>query len=85
MADSVITVNLLTEFVGWCLVINTGLLIFTSVALLLFKSHIVKIHRALMAIDEEQLSIQYFSYLAKFKIMVIVFNLTPYIALKLLS
>lgn len=75
----------LTEFLGWCLVINSCFLVFTSIALLVFKTQILAIHHKLTDVSHDELHTQYFRYLANFKILIIVFNLTPYIALKLMA
>lgn len=74
----------ITEFLGWCLVINGVVLLLTSIMLMLFKRQIMHIHHKLMAIEHQELAVQYFRYLANFKIMILIFNLTPYVALKIM-
>ncbi len=39
----------------------------------------------MFGLDEKDLNRAYFQYLAQFKILIIVFNVTPYIALKLMG
>ena len=79
------TTDTLTTFLGWCLVINAGLLVLTSVSIMLFGNSIAQLHGRLFGIDHKELAPSYFSYMAQFKILLIVFNFTPYIALKLVS
>ena len=79
------TIETLTELFGWITVINMGLLIFSTIMLLLMKGMANKIHSKMFAVDEKDLNRMYFDYLGRFKILVIVFNLTPYIALKIMA
>ena len=68
---------------GWALLVNISLLVFSTVMLLLCKKPVKKIHSSLFAIPEEELDRLYFDYLARFKALVIVFNLSPYIAMRI--
>jgi len=80
-----LTIELLTAFFGWCSVINMGLLIFSTVMLIAFKGPISAIHSRLLVLDKEKLQGLYMNYLAYYKIAIIVFNITPYFALKLIG
>jgi hypothetical protein len=80
-----ITLGSIQEILGWCSVINIGLLIFSSVTILAMRGPIVKIHSKMYFLSEEDLSRAYFQYLAQFKIAVIVFNIVPYIALRIVA
>lgn len=74
----------LTTFFGWCSVISVGVLLLTSGSLMLMRGTISKLHSKLFGMSEEDLARAYFQYLAQFKIVVIVFNLVPYIALRIM-
>lgn len=58
---------------------------FSTVMLLLIKGFAIKMHSKMFDIEEKDLNRMYFDYLGRFKILVIVFNLTPYIALKIVG
>jgi len=45
----------------------------------------VRVHGSMFAMDEQALSKAYFGYLAHYKLLVLVFNLVPYIALKIIT
>jgi hypothetical protein len=75
----------ITTFLGWCSVINIGLLIFYTIWLMAFRSLTKKIHSALLGIDEEQLDLLYFQFLGNYKLAVIVLNIAPYFALKIMN
>lgn len=75
----------LTQFFGWCTVINVAFLIFSSVTLVTFKTMIIKYHSKIVGVSVQELPALYFSFLANYKIATLVFCLTPYIALKVMS
>lgn len=70
-------------FLGWCTVLNMGLLIFASLTLMALGEPVKKLHGRMFGLSEEDLSRAYFQYLAQYKIAIFVFNLVPYLALRL--
>lgn len=84
-----VSIEQLTVFFGWCSIINMGLLIFTTILLIVFKDFIIAIHRRLMGLDQvegkDKLQDLYINYLAYYKIAIIMLNITPYFALKLMT
>ena len=72
-------------FLGWCLVLNIGILLLSTVFLGVLGGWASKLHAQIFNIDETWVRQMYFSYLAIYKIMVIVFNLVPWIAVSLLG
>ena len=48
------------------------------------RPSISKIHGGMFGLEEADLSRAYFQYLAQYKIMVFVFNLMPYLALRIM-
>ena len=79
-----ISIETLTEFFGWCSVINIGVLMVAAFALVVIRKPIVKIHAKMFGLNESELSLLYIQYLGNYKIALIVLNLVPYIALKLM-
>ena len=75
----------LTEFFGWCTVINVVLLAFSTLMLVANRKFVLKTHSKMFGISEAELSKTYFNYLAIYKVAVIVFNLVPYLALKIIG
>jgi hypothetical protein len=76
------TLENLILFLGWCSVINIGLLLLTSLILILINNTLAKWHATLFNIDENLVRNRYFQYLSQYKILIIVFNIVPYFALK---
>lgn len=79
------TTETLTTFLGWASVINIGVLLFTTLAILAIRKPITRIHAKLFGLDESTLANAYFRYLVHYKILVLVFNLAPYFALKVMG
>ena len=77
-------VDFITLFLGWCSVINIGILLFSTVMIFLLKNPISKIHAGIFGLQQEQVTNYYFQYLGNYKIAVIVLNIVPYIALKMM-
>ncbi len=80
-----ITIEIITEFLGWCSIINLGILMFTAVLLIVFNDAILKIHSKMFNLTKEYLQQIYFKYLAQYKIIIIIFNIIPYFALKIMD
>ena len=78
------TIEQLTAVLGWCTLINVGVLLLATLALILMKDFTVRVHAGLFGLSRAVLETQYFQYLAQYKILITVFNLVPYIALRLI-
>lgn len=80
MAD----ITTLTTFFGWCSVINIGILAFSTIVLTVFRSPISNLHRQLFILTNAEVEAIYFKFLGYYKLAIFIFNLTPYIALKIM-
>jgi len=74
----------LAAFLGWCALINIVLLIASTLGVILAGDRIARIHGALFDLDAAQLRPAYFQYIAQFKILFLVLNLVPYIAIRIM-
>jgi len=79
------TIETLTIFLGWCSVINIGLLLFSTLMLIVIRDFAIKLHSGLFGVNPEELPITYLQYLGNYKIAIIVLNIVPYIALKVMA
>ena len=75
----------LTTFFGWTTVVNLVLLFISSIVVITARGTISRIHGSMFGLETADLSRAYFQYIAQYKIVFIVFSLTPYIALKLMA
>jgi hypothetical protein len=73
------------NLLGWCTLLNFALLSFSSIALLIAHKPISKLHARLFKLEQSEISIAYFNYLANYKILILMFNLVPYLALRIMS
>ncbi|MEN8211626.1 MAG: DUF6868 family protein [Thermodesulfobacteriota bacterium] len=71
----------LKSFFMWCTIINGIFLVFSIVLCVLIPDLIYTIHGKLFHITHETLDVLVYSFLGLFKIVWLVFNVTPYITL----
>ncbi len=76
---------ILTTFLGWCSVINLGILAFAALWLALLGDVSKRIHSAMSRVDESELDRLYFHFLGNYKLAIIVLNIAPYFALKIMA
>lgn len=74
----------ITSFLGWCSLINIGFLIFTTLIIKVAVDPIARIHSNMFSVPESELPMLYLQYLSAYKIAIIVFNLVPYLALRII-
>jgi len=79
------TVSTLTELLGWSSIINICMLIAASLAVMLMRDSMIKLHGKMFGLDTTDLTRAYFQYIAQYKIVILVFNIVPYIALKIME
>ncbi|MCK5881192.1 MAG: hypothetical protein KAG18_04895 [Sinobacterium sp.] len=80
-----LTLSAITEVLGWASLLNIAFLMFTTLSMILMKNSISLIHSKLFGINEKDLPKIYFSYLANYKILSLVFFIAPYISLKIMG
>jgi hypothetical protein len=74
----------LTALLGWTAIINIAILLISTLAVVSMRGTIIGIHSRLFGLDEKDLGRAYFQYLAQFKIAIIVLNIAPYLALRII-
>ena len=79
------TIEQLTELFKWMSLINIGLLILTTLLIIPLRKLLYAVHGKLFDLSKEQMSPIIYSYLGAYKLLIIVFNIVPYIALLLLQ
>jgi hypothetical protein len=78
-------IDLLQRFFFWCLVINTGIYVFTAVAVQVLRGFLFRVHKKLFGFDEVEVLISTQRYLATYKLLITVFNFTPWAALLIIE
>jgi len=74
-------INTVRTFFLWCTIVNGGLLILSSLMLAFAGDWVFRAHGKLFPMARETFNGVLYGFLGVFKVVVIVFNLTPYIAL----
>ena len=77
--------NDMIVFLGWCSVINISILSLSSLFIFSFKEFVTNIHSKMTGIDKNQLMDIYVQYLGNYKVLITIFNIVPYISLKIMS
>lgn len=72
------------DFFMWCTIINVALLLLSSLLCVVSANWIFGIHSKLFSISRDAFNVLIYSYLAVYKILIIVFCIVPYIALIIL-
>ena len=75
------TIEQLRDFFFWCMVINTGIYAFTAVAVIVLRGFLNEVHARVFGMNEEAVGRSVQNYLGGFKLLVTVFNFTPWIVL----
>lgn len=74
-----------TEFLGWCSVINYSVLAISTVMLIVAGDLAKRVHGKLFNLSDDALNTMYFNFLGYYKLAIFIFNLAPYIALKIMA
>ena len=78
------TVELIRNVLGWCTVINYGLLLFWFVFFMLARDWIYQLHGRWFNISRQNFDAIHYSGMAIYKIGIFLLNLVPYIVLRFL-
>ena len=74
-------VDSIRAFFMWCTILNAGLLVFSSLMCICARDWVYGIHSQLFGISRESFNVAIYSFIGLYKILVIVFNFIPYVAL----
>ena len=78
-------INIIRAFFKWCTILNGGLLIFSSLYLRFAGDWIFGMHSHWIPITRSTFNGEIYLLLGFFKIIVIAFNLVPYLALSIIG
>lgn len=75
----------LKSFLMWCTIINLVLLALTAIIGIIGLDFVYSVHGKLFQIPRETFSVVYYSFFGFYKIVWLVFNVVPYIAVLIIS
>ena len=78
-------IQTLTSFFMWCTVINVGMLLFVALIYLLVPNLAYRLHSRWIPISRETFDVVFYSLIQFFKIVILVFNVVPWIALVIIG
>lgn len=78
-------IEVVREFLGWCLVLNFGMMAFSSIMVIVLRDFAADLHGKLFKLDAPTLHREFYRFLANYKIAIFIFNLIPYLALVIMS
>lgn len=79
------TVELLTAVLGWCTLLNLALLAWWALFILFAHDWTYRMHSRWFKLSEERFDSLHYTLMGFFKLIVIVFNVMPYLALRIVA
>lgn len=79
------SLQVLTGFFMWCTIINATLFLFFALACRLLPERVYRLQRRWVPLSREAFSLAFYSFLGAYKLLILVFNLVPWIALLLVA
>lgn len=79
------TLEIIRKALGWCSLINLGLLLWWFLFFILAKDWVYRVHSRWFNIPADKFDAIHYKTMAQFKIGVWVFNLAPYFALRIVG
>ena len=79
------TINTLREMLLWCFIINLGLLLWWFLFVTLAHDWVYRFHGKWFKLSIESFDAIHYGGMGVFKICIFVFNLVPYIALRIVG
>jgi hypothetical protein len=75
----------LQDFFFWCMVINAVVYTVTAIAVIVLKDFVYSMQRKLLGVDDEMIAAATYRYLSTYKLLITVFNFTPWVALLIIN
>jgi len=73
------------DFFMWCSIINVALLVFSSLMCIWAGGWVYRMHSKFFKISREAFNVAIYSFIGAWKILIILFNVVPWIALLILT
>ncbi len=75
----------LEQFFFWSMVVNAGIYAVTAIAVVVLKGFVYKVHQKLFGLDDDAVARLVVNYLGNFKLLITVFNFTPWIVILIIE
>ena len=77
--------NSLTRFLGWCTVLNLGLLLLGGSAWILLKADVATLGAGLFGVSDGEMKTTFLRVLMQYRAAIILLNLVPWLSLKIMA
>ena len=74
----------LTDLFLWMTVINAGIFLFTALLAITSRGFVCRLHGRLFGIAEDKVAVVTYGYLGAYRLLILVFNVVPWVALLLM-
>lgn len=79
------SIETLATFIGWCAVINIGIILVALAFFSVAREWMVRISVKIFDVSDDEAKVTLFRVFQQYRIAVVVFNVVPYFALKLMG
>ena len=77
--------DILQDFLFWCLVLNMGLYTLSALGMYFFREVFYKIIQTVFPFDDDTLAKSFYNYVANYKLLVTIFNFVPWLAIMIVN
>jgi len=78
-------IEMLTRFFMWCTILNFGFLMFSFLFLVFAGDFVYRMHSKWFPMPRETFNVVLYSFIGMYKIVWFVFNVVPWMALKIIG
>jgi hypothetical protein len=79
------TVELIRDSLAWCVVINIGVLLLWFLGFMVAHNWIYQLHGRWFKLSEEKFDTIQYASMGFFKLSILLFNIVPYLALRIVG
>jgi hypothetical protein len=79
------SINQLTEFLGWCAVLNIALLLWWAFFMIFAHDWVYRMHSKWFYLEQQRFDAIHYAGIAFYKLSIIIFNVAPYLALRIIA
>ena len=79
------SIETLAMFLGWCTAINVGVLLLFVLTFSVFHEVFASISAKMFGITREEAAVTFFRVFQQYRLALVILNIAPYIALKIMS
>jgi hypothetical protein len=79
------TMKFTAAFLGWCMVVNYGILLTWMIFLMSGRIWMYRVHNRWFNISDQEFGAAHYRLMGQFKLYIMIFNLAPYLALRIIA